>query len=49
MRMGLPIIHAVGVKAWEWFNKHEGGWYYKIIWRERGTEQYVNDRYEIMF
>lgn len=48
-RMGLPIIHAVGVKAWEWFNKHEGGWYYKIIWRERGTEQYVNDRYEIMF
>lgn len=48
-RMGLPIIHAVGVRAWEWFDKDDGDEYYKIIWRERGTEQYVNDRYEIMF
>lgn len=46
-RMGLPIIHAVGVKSWEWYNKHEGDFVYKIIWKERGTEQYVEDGYPI--
>ena len=46
-RMGLPIIHAVGVKSWEWYNKHEGDFVYKIIWKERGTEQYVEDEYPI--
>lgn len=46
-RMGLPIIHAVGVKSWEWYNKHEGDFVYKIIWKERGTEQYVEDEYQI--
>lgn len=46
-RMGLPIIHAVGVKTWEWFDKHDGKWIYKIIWKERGTEGYIYDEYEI--
>lgn len=48
-RMGLPIIHAVGIKAWKQFYKDDGDWYYKIIWKERGTEQYVWDEYEIEF
>lgn len=46
-RMGLPIIHAVGVKLWKWYNKHNGDFVYKIIWKERGTEQYVEDEYPI--
>ena len=46
-RMGLPIIHAVGVKTWEWFDKHDGKWIYKIIWKERGTEGYIYDEYDI--
>ena len=46
-RMGLPIIHAVGVKSWEWFNKHDGEYVYKIIWKERGTSSYVQDKYDI--
>lgn len=46
-RMDLPIIHAVGVKSWECYNKHEGDFVYKIIWKERGTEQYVDDEYPI--
>ena len=35
-RMGLPIIHAVGVKTWKWLDKHDGELVYKIIWKERG-------------
>lgn len=46
-RMGLPIIHAVGVKSWKWYNKHDGYFFYKIIWKERGTEQYVSNEYSI--
>lgn len=46
-RMGFPIIHAVGVKAWRDYYKDDCEWYYKIIWKERGTEQYINDEYEI--
>ncbi|EFM39662.1 endonuclease family protein [[Eubacterium] yurii subsp. margaretiae ATCC 43715] len=46
-RMGLPIIHAVGVKSWKWYDKHDGDFVYKIIWKERGTEQYVEDEYPI--
>lgn len=46
-RMGLPIIHAVGVKLWKYYNKHDGDFVYKIIWKERGTEQYVEDEYPI--
>lgn len=46
-RMGLPIIHAVGIKAWRQFYKDDGEFYYKIIWKERGTEQYVDNEYEI--
>lgn len=46
-RMGLPIIHAVGVKSWEWYDKHNGDFIYKIIWKERGTEQYVENEYPI--
>ena len=47
-RMGLPIIHAVGVRGWEWFDKHEGEWVYRIIWKERGTERYIRDMYDIL-
>lgn len=46
-RMGLPIIHAVGVKSWEWFDKHDGEYVYKIIWKERGTSSYIQDEYDI--
>lgn len=47
-RMGCPIIHAVGVKVWRDFYKDDGEWYYKIIWKERGTESYIEDEYDIM-
>ena len=47
-RMGMPIIHAVGVKSWKWFDKHDGEFIYKIIWKERGTSSYIEDEYEIM-
>lgn len=30
-RMGLPIIHAVGVKTWKWRDKHDEEYVYKII------------------
>lgn len=46
-RMGMPIIHAVVVKEWEWFDKHDGEWIYRVIWKERGTEAYIGDAYEI--
>lgn len=46
-RMGLPIIHAVGIKTWKWLDKHDGELVYKIIWKERGTERYIEDEYEI--
>lgn len=46
-RMGMPIIHAVGVKTWKWFDKHEGEYIYKIIWKERGTNTYIRDEYEV--
>lgn len=42
-RMGVPIIHAVGKKSWQWFNKNEGSSGYKIIWKERGIDQYIDD------
>lgn len=47
-RMGMPIIHAVGVRSWKWFDKHEGEFVYKIIWKERGTSLYIQDEYEII-
>ncbi len=47
-RMGMPIIHAVGIKSWKWFDKHDGEFIYKIIWKERGTSSYIEDEYEIM-
>jgi len=46
--MGCPIIHATGIKAWRNFYKDDGEWYYKIIWRERGTESYIGAEYDIM-
>lgn len=48
IRMGIPIIHAVGVKIWEHIDKHDGEWVYKIIWKERGTDDYIDDEYEII-
>lgn len=38
-RMGMPIIHAVGVK----FVKYDGEYVYEIIWKERGTDRLVQD------
>lgn len=46
-RMGMPIIHAVGVKTWKWLDKREETFIYKIIWKERGTSTYIRDEYEI--
>lgn len=46
-RMGMTIIHAVGLKTWKWFNKDDGEFVYKIIWKERGTDSYIEDEYEI--
>lgn len=46
-RMGMPIIHAVALKTWKWFNKDDGEFVYKIIWKERGTDSYIEDEYEI--
>jgi len=44
-RFGLPIIHAVAVKAWKAFH-NDGEWIYKVIWKERGTESYILDEYD---
>lgn len=46
-RMGFQIIHAVGVKKWEWNNKDDGEYVYRIIWKERGTSVYIKDKYYI--
>lgn len=46
-RMGLPIIHAVGVKTWKWLDKHNGEYVYEIIWKERGTDSYIDNEYDI--
>lgn len=47
IRMGFPIIHAVGIPAqrMRWDGDYER--YYKIIWKERGADQYVYDEYPI--
>lgn len=47
-RMGLPIIHAVGIKDWRWITMDEGECYYKIIWKERNTGNYIEDKYDIL-
>ena len=47
-RMGCPIIHAVGIKAWRWITKDEGEYYYKMIWKERNTSSYIKDEYDIL-
>ncbi|WP_426349393.1 phospholipase D-like domain-containing protein [Alloiococcus sp. CFN-8] len=47
-RMGCPIIHAVGVKRREWFNKHDQDYCYEIIWKERNTINYVENEYPIL-
>lgn len=46
-RMNVPLLQAVGVKIWRWLNKNDGYWCYKIIWKERGTENYIDDEYPI--
>lgn len=47
-RMSVPLIQAVGVKTWQRLNKDDGYWCYKIIWKERGTENYIDDEYTII-
>lgn len=47
-RMGFNIIHAVGFKEWKWFDKHNGEFVYQIKWKERFTNSYIKDIYEIM-
>lgn len=46
-RMGMPIIHAVGVKSCKWLDKHSTEYIYEIIWKERGTSSYIRDKYAI--
>ena len=42
-----PIIHAVGVQCYKTTDKDGGGyWCYKIIWTERGMENFVENEYE---
>ncbi|GEM_PF-581674 len=45
-RMRYQIIHAVGLKWWKWITKDDGEWVYKMIWKERNTEGYVEDYYD---
>lgn len=47
-RLGCDIIHAVGVKAWRWLNKHDGEWCYRIIWKEKYTSNYIDNEYDII-
>lgn len=48
-RMGLPIIHAVGIRAYEMFGHHNDlEPYYKIIWKERYCSAYIDDEYPII-
>lgn len=47
-RMGCSIIHAVGVKDWRWITKDDGEYCYKIIWKERNTDSYIEDWYDII-
>ncbi|WP_029200397.1 phospholipase D-like domain-containing protein [Oribacterium sp. NK2B42] len=46
-RMGLPIIHAVGVKSYELIGRHDDRWFYKILWKENGTGRYIQDEYDL--
>lgn len=46
-RFGLPIIHAVAVRAWKAFH-NDGEWVYKVIWKERGTDLYIPDEYDCL-
>ena len=46
-RVKMPLIHAVAIKTWEWLNKVDGYMCYKIIWKERGTEHYIEDEYPV--
>lgn len=46
-RMGVSIIHAVGIQTVEWINKHEDCPIYRIVWKERGTEDYIEDQYDV--
>lgn len=46
-RINCPVIHAVGIPAYITTDKDGGGyWCYKIIWRERWTQRYINDEYD---
>lgn len=47
-RMGFSIIHAVGFKTWEWSDKHNGEYVYRIVWKERFASAYIDDVYDIM-
>jgi len=47
-RMGFGIIHAVGFRGWEWFDKDNGEYVYRIVWKERFTSEYIADTYYIM-
>ena len=41
------MIHAVGVRGHELIGRHDERFFYKIIWKERGTQGYIQDEYEI--
>lgn len=46
-RLGLPIIHAVGVRGYELEGRHTDRHFYKIIWKEQGTARYIRDEYDV--
>lgn len=47
-RMNCPIVHAVGIEDYRVTDKDGGGyWCYKILWKERGMENLIEDYYEL--
>ena len=46
-RMGCPIIYAVGVPGHQMFGRHDERFFHKIIWKERGTQGYIQEEYDI--
>lgn len=44
-RMGFPIIYAVGLYGWKWFNKHDGTNIIQVLWKERYASRYILNEY----
>ncbi|MGL6107645.1 phospholipase D-like domain-containing protein [Romboutsia sp.] len=46
-RMNFPIIHAVGVYSWRWFDKDDGENIIRVLWKEKYTSNYILDKYSL--